>query len=271
LSWQVYKRVAGRPVDIDLQGLRLRCHPDSHSATRAIYFSGLPDYWEMSFIRDYLRNGDYFADVGANVGLYTILGAALVGPSGHVDAFEPVHGAADRLQQSADLNGLTNVTVHRVAASDQNGTLDFAVTDESCCAHVADGVEGGRVNRVPSVRLDSVLRRRRYAMAKFDLEGYEPVAVRGAGKLMDEGGLPVLLLEMNGLSNRYGVGTSDFMAELERHGYFCAIYDPVTRALTRTRQPWMWSVGNVLAIDRSQAEFVIERLGGNASIRWDGS
>ena len=44
---------------------------------------------EIAFLRRSLRSGDIFLDIGANGGVYTVIGAKLVGSEGHVYAFEP--------------------------------------------------------------------------------------------------------------------------------------------------------------------------------------
>lgn len=44
INWQLSKRLLGTTHrDIDFHGLKLRCHADSHSASAALYFNGLPD------------------------------------------------------------------------------------------------------------------------------------------------------------------------------------------------------------------------------------
>src|SRR3989304_509633 len=42
-----------------------------------------------ALFRKYLRPGDIFMDIGANIGYFTLLAASCVGPAGHVHSFEP--------------------------------------------------------------------------------------------------------------------------------------------------------------------------------------
>lgn len=53
-------------------------------------------------MRKVLRPGDTFIDVGANVGLYTKLGAELVGPKGYVHAIEPDPRNCDEVKKLVD-------------------------------------------------------------------------------------------------------------------------------------------------------------------------
>src|ERR1017187_7387482 len=57
-----------------------------------------------------IRPGMTFLDVGAHVGHYTLLAARLVGPTGHVYAFEPEPENYAILTKNIALNGYTNVT-----------------------------------------------------------------------------------------------------------------------------------------------------------------
>jgi hypothetical protein len=58
-----------------------------------------------------LRSGMTVWDIGANVGLYTLLSARVAGPTGRVYAFEPIPRNLRFLRRQIALNGLTNVEV----------------------------------------------------------------------------------------------------------------------------------------------------------------
>src|SRR5882672_11269255 len=57
-----------------------------------------------------LQPGDCAVDGGANVGFFTILMSRLVGPTGHVYAFEPGGNNLPKLAANIALNKLDNVT-----------------------------------------------------------------------------------------------------------------------------------------------------------------
>ena len=54
---------------------------------------------ESAFIRQHLKAGDVFLDIGANIGWYTVLASTIVGETGSIFAFEPRPETAARLQQ----------------------------------------------------------------------------------------------------------------------------------------------------------------------------
>jgi hypothetical protein len=106
VSWQIDKRLCGRPRLITLpNGVRMWAHPDCVVSSSLIY-ADWPEYFEFQFIRRQLRTGDYVIDVGANVGHVLLLLADIVGPdklilpsaSGELSSERLEHGevASDR-------------------------------------------------------------------------------------------------------------------------------------------------------------------------------
>ena len=75
-----------------------------------------------------LAPGMTVMDIGANVGLFTLVAAHQVGTTGRVHAFEPTPELAAHILRNLKLNGLENVAVNPIAVSDDAGhaTLHFA-------------------------------------------------------------------------------------------------------------------------------------------------
>ena len=65
----------------------------------------------QTIVAERLRPGMVFYDLGANIGLFTLLAARLVGGTGKVFSFEPDSENATRLRRNIERNGFTNVTV----------------------------------------------------------------------------------------------------------------------------------------------------------------
>lgn len=213
---------------------------------------------------DYLRPGDAFIDVGANVGLYTLLALSLVGEEGLVQAFEPNPEVASRLRESLALNHCENVHVHEIGLSDAPGLAAFSAGGDDCTSHIDSHSEEGRT-RIWVERVDRILDEIPYAMIKFDIEGHEPLAIKGASQWTQHGNPAVMLVEMAGYSKRVGMGTSEFIGELECLGYCTAVYEPECRKLRPTKKPWELPVENVLAIAEEKLRFVEQRLRNHSS------
>ena len=261
VSWQIYKRLQPGPHDIKIfGGLTLRCYPDSPSASLMIYCDENPDYHEMHFLRCYLLDGDRMLDVGANIGVYSLLGASLVGHSGHIIAFEPGPEANRRLKENIAINGLKNVSIYSCALGDKNREINFLdMCDTTNRIQTADDV-GQSVISVPLVRLEEIIDGT-FAIGKMDIEGAEPDALRGAQEMLKRSNPPVWLLELNGSLHAFGYTESSFAKWLSEQGYDLALYDADRNEINFTNSmPWLVSP-NVFAIARNRKHEVAERCG----------
>src|SRR5215213_5069481 len=72
---------------------------------------------EVSVMRRFVRDGWVAYDIGANIGLHSILLSHLVGERGRLHAFEPNEELLPALRRT--IGGLGNATLHAVALSDK--------------------------------------------------------------------------------------------------------------------------------------------------------
>lgn len=268
LGWQLYKRTIRRPFNLRVyDGMRMRAYADSHQPGRMIYFGGMPDWEEMQFMLRYLRPGDGFIDAGANVGVYTLLAAKLVGSAGTVHAFEGGPQTVERLRENVALNGLRQVHVHGAALADREGTVRFTVgraaTSGDRIARDVDPVTASV--EVPSVTLDA-LAGDDFAMAKLDLEGAEPLALRGAARLLAAQNPPVWELELvDKFLRRYDSSAAGVVATLRDAGYLVGRYLPDENRL-ELDDALVGRVTNVLAVAEDRVDDVCARLAGGVTV-----
>jgi FkbM family methyltransferase len=189
---------------------------------------GLYEPDEQEFVRRSVHAGDNTIDVGANIGLFTILMAAAVGHEGHVHAFEPLPRNAELLERSVVENGFSDrITVIRKALADAAGRLALinaatgnqsgggylqAMTDPVPHDHSATAVD--------VVMLDAAQLRRPISFIKMDCEGAEMLVLRGARNVLRED-QPTVLAELNNvqLERVSGCSANDLISEMSRTGY----------------------------------------------------
>jgi FkbM family methyltransferase len=217
-AWQARKRLQGEPITIDaFDGARLRCHPDN-TATSSVIYLGWPDWHEMHFLRRALRPGDGFLDIGANVGVYSVLAARCVQPGGTVHAIEADPLLAERLQENLRLNGLPPDSVHAVAVGESTGTCRFQIDADTTGGVLLPDTPGGV--DVPLRRLDELFPSPgALTIAKLDIEGYELQALRGAEGLLRARRPRCWLIETNRASESYGTTREPLQALLADHGF----------------------------------------------------
>lgn len=259
IRWQVQKRLSGRARDVDFFGWKLRCHPDSNSASNVVYFTARYDPDEMGFMQAYLRPADGFVDVGANIGTYSLLARRLVGADGLVVAFEPHHVAAARCRENIELNKLDNVEVHEAAVAESAGAVEFLDDFDVSNRIRSESDRDVRVREVRTESLDEALDGRPMAMGKLDVEGHEVAALRGALERLRTADPPVWQVEiLDHQLARAGVTRQELVTLFVEHGFGLFTYrdgGELTR-LDRSARP----TGNLWAVHLDGYESVVERL-----------
>jgi FkbM family methyltransferase len=156
---------------------------------------GSYEHKKQKRISEEVGRGSVFYDVGANVGIYSLLSSQLVG-SGKVYAFEPVPRNLAYLRRHLKLNNVDNVEVLALAICDVTGQANFEVETTGLMGQLT---EGGSVT-VSTATLDSLIENGSVAppdVIKMDIEGAELLALRGASFIF-EWYRPVLFLATHG-------------------------------------------------------------------------
>lgn len=261
VAWQLRKRVAPqRPRRIDFFGLTLVCHPDSNSASNVFYFTERYDPVEMAFAAAYLREGDGFLDIGANIGTYTLFAPTIVGRRGRIVAFEPDARNARRFRENVEVNRLANVELVEAAVAGAAGHVQF-LEDWDVSNRIKTTADEGRATvEVPKVTLDDTLGDGRFAMGKIDVEGFETAAFRGAPQRLSTADPPVWLVEiLDDSLEKAGSSRSELLTLLEDAGFRAAAFDQRRHAIRGIGIDDVPS-GNVLFIHGQAWDAVEERL-----------
>ena len=228
-AWQVFSRVLGLPVIHPLTSRSKLIIRKGMTGATGNYYCGLHDFSEMGFLLHFLRKDDFFADVGANIGSYTVLAAAHCGAS--CMAFEPVPQTFSALQDNVAINHMGDrVTAVNGAAGEASGKIHFTARLDTVNHVVDEGTDG--TIEVSVFPLDDVIGDRLPVLMKIDVEGYEWPVLQGAGKLLRQPALKALVIELNGSGTRYGYQDEDIHALLLNLGFSPYAYDPFTRTLT---------------------------------------
>jgi FkbM family methyltransferase len=183
---------------------------------------------ELDFARRALRPGDTAIDVGAHIGLFAIDMASRVGPSGRVYAFEPFAPNADLLERSIAENRFEDrIELTRAAVGAEPGEAALTFPRETLNSGGAyllprgtQPLSGNLEQTVPLVALDRLNLRRPIRFIKMDVEGAEPLVLRGAARIIRED-RPLILSEVHPTQLERASGTTPdaFFTQIRELGY----------------------------------------------------
>lgn len=180
-------------------GARIRIDPKEYHG-RITWMVGSADWKVSRTVNALLSPGDILLDIGANYGSIGFEAAARVGPMGEVHMFEPQARIADRLEVAITEDGFSNVKLHRVALSNEDGEVLLAgPLHHSGMATIltSDELERDRDHSevVKACDTASTIRQlvkdRKFGV-KIDIEGAEPMVLPG---LIEQSALKFVVFE----------------------------------------------------------------------------
>jgi FkbM family methyltransferase len=147
---------------------------------------GLMGKEDRRLLRRLVRPGMEVVDIGANLGLYSLLFAELTGPTGRVHAFEPEPTLFKALQRNLQRNGAANVRAVNLALGNCPGRVAFYRSlFNSGDNRLGDMAWKGQRLEVEQVRLDDALPNRRVDFVKMDVQGYELKVLEGMDGVLE--------------------------------------------------------------------------------------
>lgn len=188
-------------------GAKLLAFAGDRSLTPDLALDGVYDPAFVRFLEQHVAAGAFVVDVGANVGVFSVLLAQLVGPAGHVMALEADPEVHAVLQENLDLNYVSGwARALSVAAYSSPAQLAFHRTGTfrgggTLRDRDAPGAGGLVTDSCPTVVVeaapldDLVPADAEVALVKVDVEGAERHVLEGLARAIADGRVGTVAIE----------------------------------------------------------------------------
>jgi len=185
---------------IGFDGLRIRCSTENANSSTVYLLGFESNLTQFDIYRLFAQPGTAVIDVGANLGIHSLVLSTFVGGGGKVFAFEPVPSIRAMMEENLRINHITNVEVNECALGNSTGEVSFE-------ENAGDfNIGKGRVNREGrlSVTINTIDHAFRdiklpVSIIKIDTEGYELEVLQGAVGLL-KNHRPAIVAEFNAQS-----------------------------------------------------------------------
>jgi FkbM family methyltransferase len=179
--------------------------------------------WLVSRIRDLIPKKILFLDVGANVGIYSLVASMEIKNFGVVKAFEPTSENLEVLKKNISLNldSIGDIEILDVALGNFEGVARLKIEKFKGLNYLTDQIEGTRQVEVKT--LDSFCLQNKYrdsqVILKIDVEGFENQVILGAFELIEECN-PDLILEVLPWASNLSDEVLDKLLKIYDEGFY---------------------------------------------------
>ena len=228
----------GEVIEIETHGARMFLDPhDGGVGYQLVIGRGYESATTELFERE-LAPGMIVVDLGANVGYYSLLAAARVGPEGQVFAFEPAPENIALLERSIAANGFDRLTLVPKACSDFNGPVQLHLSKAGKGLHtIGTPGDGWEAIEVECVRLDDYFAgaEPEIDLMKIDIEGAEMRALDGMSSILEGSRKLRILTEVNPTAlSANGTDAEAYIRRLMSHGFeISAVVDEASGKVLR--------------------------------------
>jgi FkbM family methyltransferase len=183
-------------ASIGFEDLKIQVRTTDTNSSRD-YLAGFDE--SLTLFEAYLRAippGTAAVDVGANIGIHSLVLSRCVGERGRVYSYEPSRRLCERFRENMTLNHVRNVTLREVGAGPSDCALRFQPREGEFNIGLGKFDSSGPIE-TEIVKLDSDLHETgRISLIKIDVEGMELDVIRGATAILARH-RPTLVIEYN--------------------------------------------------------------------------
>ncbi len=211
-------------VLVNVQGNKMYVNPQDTGVAPYLLQWGVYEKDETALFKRIVKKNMTVADIGANIGYYTLLAARLVGDGGQVFAFEPDANNFQLLCENLALNKCQNVVAVQKAVSNKSGKAKLFLDKTNLGGHslTQANVKKKAAAVVETVSLDDFFReeQRKIDVIKMDIQGAEMDALQGMTDTLNKNQELLIFTEFwpSGLRNA-GYSPEEFLERLTELGF----------------------------------------------------
>ena len=166
------------------------CAATDHALLASLVEAGELELGTRLLIQKFLKPGDVYVDVGANIGMHILAAARTMQGQGKIIAFEPFEPTKRMLEKTVWMNGFSDITeIHQAAVSNVSGrqNLYLGATSGHHSLFNLDTSEdiSKKPVEVPLVRMDEIIPSdQKINLLKIDAEGAELEVIESGASLI---------------------------------------------------------------------------------------
>jgi len=212
-------RITSENGIFEIHGLKMK----RGRTTRYMVLTGEYEEETMNLLKKELKPEMIVFDLGANIGIFTLLASKLIGESGHVFSFEPDPYLFNILKDNLNLNKVNNASIYQIAVSNKVGTAKFSINlDQDGDNRLNSKTMEENFVEVKTTTIDEFCKKNELKInfLKLDIQGSEPKVLEGMKQTITKSPEIKIVTEFYPSAIRdTGSSPEDYLSNLEKYGF----------------------------------------------------
>ncbi|MDQ5957612.1 MAG: hypothetical protein QG614_587 [Patescibacteria group bacterium] len=155
--------------------------PENGTVDNEIFLAGVYEPHFLSVIKEHLKEGGTYVDIGSNIGQHALFSSVVVGNTGKVIAFEPVKRIYEQFLKSVDINNFKNIILYNNGCGERVENLPIYSSNENAGASsVLSSDNKQKIGDIDIIVPDDILiKEDKISLIKIDVEGFELEVLQG--------------------------------------------------------------------------------------------
>lgn len=191
---------------------------------RFFYLNGFEsDY--ISYYYKMVKKGAIVFDIGANIGLFSLIAATKMSNEGAIYAFEPAEMPHKQFENSIKLNDYTIINLEKLGVADQVGKISFNVCEDDAYNSLGNKPmkEIKEIIEINVTSVDTFCAEKnieKIDILKMDTEGAEYLILEGGKRIFSAEDAPIIFSEYNRMTiGGFDYSLNNFEKILCEYGY----------------------------------------------------
>ena len=211
-------RIASENGIFEIEGFKMK----RGRTTRYMVLTGKYEEGTMDLMKKEIKSGMNVFDLGANIGMFTLLSSKLVGESGHVFSFEPDPYLFNVLKENLILNNVNNVSIYQIAVSNTVGVEKFSMNlEQDGDNRLNSNTMNENYVEVKTTTIDDFCEKNELKInfLEMDIQGSEAKVFQGMKQTLKKSPNIKIITEFYPSAIRdTGSSPEDYLSSLENHG-----------------------------------------------------
>ena len=196
--WLKSKLSRSKIVVKEVQGSKMYLDLNDYGLSRHLYFYGIREPECTRIMKQYVKKGMTILELGANIGYYALMEAAIMKNKGKIYAVEPFPPNFSMLQKNIALNSYEPIIEsYNLAMSNRSGKDKLYVSEKHNLCNMMQSGATDFIEIQTSTLDDFLVGKQQPDIIRMDIEGFEYYVLDGMEKTLQNGKPFMMFMEVH--------------------------------------------------------------------------